>query len=67
MARLRGHGAEGVCTAGGEGVDADEQHVNQQGPCVAVSHEVQSGAKDGETPQKVPANHHFVLIYKIYI
>lgn len=29
VARLWGHGAEGVCTAGGEGVNADEQHVHQ--------------------------------------
>lgn len=56
MARLWGHGAEGVRTAGGEGVDADEQHVHQQGPGVAVREEVQSGAQDGETPQEVPAN-----------
>lgn len=63
MARLWGHGTEGVCTAGGEGVNTDEQHVHQQGPGVAVSQEVQSGAKDAETPQEVPANHHFVFTY----
>lgn len=37
---LWGHGAEGVSTAGGEGVDADEQHVHQQGPGVAVGKKV---------------------------
>lgn len=58
VARLWGHGAEGVCTAGGEGVDADEQHVDQQGPGVAVRQEVQGGAEDEETPQEVPASHH---------
>lgn len=58
VARLRGHGAEGVRTAGGEGVHADEQHVHQQGPGVAVRQEVQGGAEDGETPQEVPANKH---------
>lgn len=56
VARLRRHGAEGVRAAGGEGVNADEQHVHQQRPGVAVRHEVQSGAEDGETPQEVPAN-----------
>lgn len=66
MAGLRGHGAEGVCTAGGEGVNADEQHVRQQGPGVAVSQEVQGGAQDTETPQEVPANHHFVLFQHVY-
>lgn len=40
MSRLRGHGAEGVSAAGGEGVNADEQHVHQQGPGIAVRHEV---------------------------
>lgn len=52
---LWGHGAEGVSAAGGEGVDADEQHVHQQGPGVAVSEEVEGGAEDTETPQEVPA------------
>lgn len=52
------HGAEGVGTAGGEGVNADEQHVHQQRPRVAVRQEVQSGAQDAETPQEVPAKHH---------
>lgn len=61
MARLWGHGAEGVGTAGGEGVHADEQHVHQQRPGVAVRQEVQGGAEDGETPQKVPANNPRVL------
>lgn len=56
MARLGGHGAEGVGTAGGEGVHADEQHVDQQGPGVAVPQEVQGGAEGGEPPQEVPAN-----------
>lgn len=59
MARLWGHGAEGVGAAGGEGVNTDEQHVHQQGPGVAVCQEVQSGAEDAETPQEVPANHTF--------
>lgn len=54
MAGLRGHGAEGMCTAGGEGVNADEQHVHQQGPGVAVGQEVQIGAEDAEMPQEVP-------------
>lgn len=62
MAGLRRHGAEGVRTAGGEGVDTDEHHVDQQGPGVAVGQEVQSGAEGAETPQEVPANHRFVLI-----
>lgn len=66
MAGLWGHGAEGVCAAGGEGVNADEQHVHQQGPGVAVGQEVQSGAEGEETPQEVPANHHFVLIQHVY-
>lgn len=57
MSGLWGHGAEGVGTAGGEGVDADEQHVDQQGPGVAVGQEVHGGAEDAETPQKVPAEH----------
>lgn len=60
VAGLWGHGAEGVSTAGGEGVNADEQHVHQQGPGVAVREEVQGGAEDGETPQEVPANSHKV-------
>lgn len=47
---LRGHGAEGVSAAGREGVNADEQHVHQQGPGVAVGHEVQGGAEDAEAP-----------------
>lgn len=54
VAGLRGHGAEGVGTAGGEGVNADEQHVHQQGPGVAVGQKVQGGAEDAETPQEVP-------------
>lgn len=54
VARLRGHGAEGVRTAGGEGVHADEHHVHQQGPGVAVGQEVHRGAEDEETPQEVP-------------
>lgn len=49
------HGAEGVSTTGGKGVNADEQHVDQQGPRVAVGQEVQGGAEDTETPQEVPA------------
>lgn len=57
---LRGHGAEGVSAAGREGVNADEQHVDQQGPGVAVGHEVQGGAEDAETPQEVPAKQHGV-------
>lgn len=48
------HAAEGMCTAGGEGVDADKQHVHQQGPSVAICQEVQRGAEDAETPQEVP-------------
>ncbi len=66
VAGLWGHGAEGVRTAGGEGVNADEQHVHQQGPGVAVGQKVQSGAEDAETPQEVPANHHFVLFQHAY-
>lgn len=54
VAGLWGHGAEGVCTAGGEGVDADEQHVHQQGPGVAVGQEVECGGEDAEAPQEVP-------------
>lgn len=54
VAGLGGHGAEGVCAAGGEGVNADEQHVHQQGPGVAVGQEVQRGAEDAEIPQEVP-------------
>lgn len=56
MAGLCGHGAEGVCTAGREGVNADEHHVHQQRPGVAVSQEVQGRAENAETPQKVPTN-----------
>lgn len=55
MSGLWGHGAEGVGTAGGEGVNADEQHVYQQGPGVAVAQEVQRGAEHAEAPQEVPA------------
>lgn len=55
VARLGGHGAEGVRAAGGEGVNADEQHVHQQGPRVAVAQEVQRGAEEAEVPQEVPA------------
>lgn len=54
MACLRGHGTEGVGTAGGEGVHTDQQHVHQQGPGVAVRQEAQRGAQDAETPQEVP-------------
>lgn len=54
MAGLCGHGAEGVCTTGREGVNADEHHVHQQRPGVAVSQEVQGRAENAETPQKVP-------------
>lgn len=52
---LRGHGAEGVGAAGGEGVNADEQHVDQQRPGVAVTQEVHGGAEHAEAPQEVPA------------
>ena len=55
MAGLRRHGAEGVRTAGGEGVNAYEQHVDQQGPGVAVGQEVHRGAEDAEAPQEIPA------------
>lgn len=55
MAGLRRHGAEGVSTAGGEGVNTDEQHVDQQRPGVAVVQEVHLGAERAETPHKVPA------------
>lgn len=58
MAGLGGHGAEGVRAAGGEGVDADEQHVHQKGPGVAVGQEVHRGAEDTEAPQEVPAKCH---------
>lgn len=51
---LRGHGAEGVGAAGGEGVNADEQHVDQQWPGVAVAQEVEHGAEHAEAPQEVP-------------
>lgn len=54
VAGLWGHGAESVSTAGGEGVDADEQHVHQQRPGVAVRQEVHGGAESKETPQEVP-------------
>ena len=54
VAGLCRHGAEGVGTAGGEGVHADEQHVDQQGPGVALRQEVQRGAEDAEPPQEVP-------------
>lgn len=56
VAGLWGHGAESVSTAGGEGVDADEQHVHQQRPRVAVRQEVHGGAERKETPQEVPEN-----------
>ena len=52
--RLGRHGAEGVSTAGGEWVHADQQHVYQQGPGVAVRQEVRRGAQDAEAPQEVP-------------
>jgi len=59
VAGLWGHGAEGVRTAGGEGVNADDQHVHQQGPGVAVAQEVHSGAENEETPQEVPERNDF--------
>lgn len=68
MSRLRRHGAEGVSAARSEGVDADEQHVHQQGPGVAVSQEVHGGAEDAETPQEIPGtqkqllSHSFIII-----
>lgn len=52
---LWGHGAEDVSAAGGEGVNADEQHVDQQRPGVAVAQEVHGGAEQEEPPQEVPA------------
>jgi len=55
VAWLGRHGAEGVRAAGGEGVDADEQHVHQQGPGVAVGQEVHREAQPAEPPQEVPA------------
>lgn len=67
MSGLRGHGAEGVSAAGREGVNADEQHVHQQGPGVAVGHEVQGGAEDAETPQEVPAKKHGVDLKTFHI
>lgn len=48
------HGAEGVSAAGGEGIKADQQHVDQQRPGVAIRHEVQRRAQDAEPPQKIP-------------
>lgn len=51
---LRGHGAEGMRAAGGEGVNTDEQHVHQQGPGVAVGQEIHIGAEHGEMPQEIP-------------
>ena len=54
MAGLGGHGAKGMCTAGGKGVNTDEQHVHQQGPGVAVGQEVHIGAEGAEMPQEVP-------------
>lgn len=54
VACLGRHGAEGVGTAGGEGVHADQQHVHQQRPGVALRQEVQCGAQDAEAPQEVP-------------
>lgn len=52
---LWGHGAEGVGAARGEGVNTDEQHVDQQRPGVAVAQEVERGAEHAEAPQEVPA------------
>lgn len=54
MAGLWRHGAEGVSTAGGEGVQADKQHVHQEGPGVALRQEVLGGAEKAEPPQEVP-------------
>lgn len=60
MAGLCGHGAEGVSTAGGERVNTDEQHVDQQRPGVAVVQEVHGGAQSQETPHEVPAAKGFI-------
>lgn len=48
------HGAEDVSAAGGEGVQADQKHVDEQRPGVAVRQEVQRGAQHAEPPQEVP-------------
>lgn len=54
MTRLGRHGAKGVSTAGGEGVQADQKHVDEQRPGVALRQEVQSGAQHAKPPQEVP-------------
>lgn len=48
------HGAEGVGAAGGERVQADQKHVDEQRPGVALCQEVQSEAQHAEPPQEVP-------------
>lgn len=63
MAGLCGHGAEGVCTTGREGVNADEHHVHQQRPGVAVGQEVQGREENAETPQKVPTKINKLKMY----
>lgn len=40
MAGARRHGAEGVGAAGGKGVEADKQQVDEQGPVVGFLAEV---------------------------
>lgn len=51
---LGGHGAEGVSAAGGEGVQADQKHVDEHRPGVALLQEVQRKAQHAEAPQEVP-------------
>lgn len=50
-----GHGAEGVCTAGGEGVHAAGAHVHKQGPGVAVILDVYHTQGRHKPPHEEPA------------
>lgn len=54
VAGVGGHGAEGVGTAGGEGVQADQQHVDEERPVVGVSAEIQGGGEHQEPPHEIP-------------
>lgn len=62
VTRFWRHGAEGVSAAGSKGVQADQKHVDQQRPGVALRHEVYGGAQHAESPQEVPAGAQITLL-----
>lgn len=53
-----GHGAEGVCTAGGKGVHAAGAHVHEQGPGVAVILDIYHTQRRHKPPHEEPATQH---------